>query len=141
LAELDGKPRPIVGALVAFLSLACPDWTVELGAVAGQMISRIKAARPGLSDIYLRPDLTGTELCITIPGVPDGDRGAAIWAAATVVAQLWPGWLADAHVGLVIYVPGASARADAELMCDLAQNSIGRGQWLSRAIVEIQRAT
>lgn len=126
---------------MALLSAGVPDWTLELGAVAGRAIELVVEARPCLAEVYLRPGTSGDDLWATVGVVGDGDRRGAVWSVASTLAGLWPDWLGLDDVGLVVWVPGLSVRASCPSMLELAGGALSRFQWFDAAEVTLRLPT
>lgn len=126
---------------MAFLSAGVPDWTIELGAVAGRAIDLVLEARPCLAEVYLRPGPHGDDLWATVGVVGDDDRKGAVWSVASTMAELWPEWLGPAGAGLLVWVPGLTVRAPCELMVELAGGGVARSTWFAGAEVTIRLPT
>ena len=121
---------------MAMLSTGVPDWTIELGQVAGLAIERMIVEHHELSGVYLYPEVMASDVLVASAVKVTGLRREAVWVVGFELAEWWPGWLTRADVDLRIRFPGFVARAPAWLMDDLASGAVNKPRWLRSLVVE-----
>ncbi len=121
---------------MAFLSAGAPDWTIELGQVAGQGIEAITVNHPQLGGVYMRPDTFDKLALVVTAASVTGPNADAVWAVASELATWWPEWLGPAGVTLRVWLPALVVSAAPAVMVALADGEVQRPRWMERLTIE-----